>query len=166
MPPKTTNKLGTVMTSQCCPVTLPPEVHALVEEIGAAQDLADVTAKRIKVLQAELKIHTTKMRKLAELIAQHALSCGISDDEELSAVSKNFMVKAGKAVVVRHVSDPGLIMEMMGQALFLEKCTIGLGIVDQYLSPEQRQQVLTIERGPRSVAILPRWPPGARLTHT
>jgi hypothetical protein len=53
---------NTLKNSLPPPNPLPPEIAQLVDEVGALQDEATATAKRIKGLQAQLKPYADKMR--------------------------------------------------------------------------------------------------------
>jgi hypothetical protein len=46
-------------------------------------------------------------------------------------------------------------MKAICKKLFFEKCTIGLGIIDQYLTPETKAPLLVVERTLRGVNVVP-----------
>jgi hypothetical protein len=57
---------------------------------------------------------------------------------------------------MRTVVDVELAMKKRAKKLFFQKCTIGLGVIDQYLAPEEKQDVLKVERSLRAVKVLRR----------
>ena len=54
------------------------------------------------------------------------------------------------------MADVELAMKKMGRKLFFQKCAIGLGVIDQYLTPEEKHQVLKVERCSRGIKVLRR----------
>ena len=136
--------------------TMPPDIVELINQVGATRNKAEATAKRIKALQAQLKPYADKMKLLTELVTKYAQENGLDPDKEFSTATDNFVLHVGKAGTQRMVVDNGLMMKKMGKALFLQKCTIGLGLIDQYLTPEEKQGVLNVERCSRGIKILHR----------
>lgn len=134
----------------------PPDVVELIDQVGALQTDAEATAKKIKALQAHLKPYADKVKHLTELVSQYAKERGIDPDKEFTAVTDNFVLQVGKAGALRTVVDVELAMKMMGWKLFFQKCTIGLGVIDQYLTPEDKQGVLKVERCLRGIKVFRR----------
>jgi hypothetical protein len=62
----------------------------------------------------------------------------------------------GKAGTLRTVVDAERAMKRMGKKLFFEKCTIGLGVLDAYLTPAEKEGTLNVERCERSIRVLRR----------
>jgi hypothetical protein len=60
----------------------------------------------------------------------------------------------GKAGTLRTVIDAERAMMKMGKKRFFEKCTIGLGVLDAFLTPAEREGILKIERCERCVIPL------------
>jgi hypothetical protein len=135
---------------------LPLEIAALVEEVGALQDAATAMAKQIKVLQAQLKPYAEKMKALTELVTEYAEEQGMDPDKVFTEVTDNFLIQVGKAGALRTVANIEVVLKVLGKKLFFEKCAIGLGFIDHYLTPEQKQQVLKVERGARVVTVVRR----------
>jgi hypothetical protein len=147
---------NTLKNSLPPPNPLPPEIAQLVDEVGALQDEATATAKRIKGLQAQLKPYADKMKVLAELATKYAVEEAIDPDQVFTEVTDNFLMQVGKAGTLRTVANIELVLKVLGKKLFFEKCTIGLGVLDNYLTPEQKQQVLKVERCTRGVTVMQR----------
>jgi hypothetical protein len=135
---------------------LPLQISGLIEEVGALQEEAKATAERIKVLQAQLKPYAEKVKQLVELVSKYADGRGINPDKVFTATTTNFLMQVGKAGTLRTVTDNELASHMLGRQLFFEKCTIGLGIIDSYLTPEQKLQVLKVERCVRGITLMRR----------
>ena len=134
----------------------PLDIAALMEEVGAQQDAMEAKAKQVKQLQLELKAHAEKAKQLADLVTQHAASQEIAPDHEFVENSEGFMLQVGRAGTVRSVADMELAMKRLGKKVFFEKATIGLGVLDAYLTPEEKQGVVKVERTVRSIKLVRR----------
>ncbi len=134
----------------------PPEHLDLIEQVGILQDEAMDRTKRIKILQLDLQPYTEKVKQLAKLVSKHAQQSGIDPDKLFNLSTDDFVLQVGKAGTVRTVVDVEQAMKKMGKKIFFQKCTIGLGVIDQYLTPEEREDVLKVERCLRGVKVLRR----------
>lgn len=135
---------------------LPAEIVDLIEAVGAMQNEAEATAKRIKTLQASLKPYTERLKRLADLMTDYAAERGINPDKEFTEHANGVLVLVGKATSSRTVVDVQRVMKIMGKKLFFEKCSISLGVVDQYLTPEEKMKVIRTDRCARSIKIVTR----------
>jgi hypothetical protein len=134
----------------------PPDVMELIDQVGALQTDAEATAKKIKALQTHLKPYADKVKCLTELVSKYAMDNGIDPDKEFTTATNDFVLRVGKAGTQRTVADVELAMKKIGRKLFFQKCVIGLGVIDQYLTPEQKQRVLKVERCSRGIKVLRR----------
>ena len=132
---------------------LPIDIAELVVEIGQNLGNAEALEKQVKSLTASLKAHKDKVKLLVEKVTKHAIDAEIPDDGEKSEDVGEFVLAIGKAGVTRSVKSTELAMKLLGKKVFLEKCTIGLGVIDQYLTPEEKQDLIITTRGERSVKI-------------
>ena len=128
----------------------------LIDEVATMQDIVRGKIKLLKQLQTELKPFNEKARQLAEMITALAEEQGLHPDQELTLDSALARVEVGRRGSERRVADLELAMKRMGKKTFLEKATIGLGICDQYLTPEQKVGVIETTRVTRSLKIAPR----------
>lgn len=135
---------------------IPFEIIQMIDEVGALQDEAEAMAKRIKILQARLRPYSEKLKQLADAVSKYATELGLGPDQEFTQTTDDFVLIAGKASTVRTVIDTQRAMKIIGRKLFFEKCTIGLGIIDQYLTPEKKQKVVRIERCTRGIKVFRR----------
>jgi hypothetical protein len=136
--------------------SIPPEIVQLIEEVGLLQDDAEATTKRIKELQAHVKPYAEKVKQLAALVSKYAAESGFDPDVEFAETTDDFILQVGKAGTLRTVVDAERAMKRMGKKLFFEKCTIGLGILDAYLAPAEKEGILKVERCERSIRVLRR----------
>lgn len=139
--------------------TTPHDLANLMDEVGAAQAAVDAKAAQIKQLQLECKAHAEKAKQLADLVSQYAADKGISPDHEFLEHSAGFVLQVGRSGNVRSVADLELAMKRLGKKVFFEKATIGLGVLDNYLTPEEKVGVIKTERTVRSIKLTRR--PGA-----
>ncbi|WP_428394416.1 hypothetical protein [Lichenicoccus sp.] len=151
-----TKKPTTPTTKLASKTSMPADVIALIDEIGDLQDDAETAMKQIRALQVKLKPYGAKMKCLAERMTSYATSQGLGPDDELTEATENFVLEVGKAGTLRRVVDIRLAMKRMGRKMFFQKVTIGLGVIDQYLTPEQQVGVIETERVLRSAKLLRR----------
>jgi histidinol phosphatase-like PHP family hydrolase len=151
-------KKKVVATKPVFETSTPRDIVELLDEVGAMQEKALFAAAQIKLLQAELKPYAEKAKQLADMVSKHAIAAEINDDNEFLENSEGFVLKVGKAGTLRTVANVELAMKRMGKKAFFEKVTLGLGIIDQYLTPEEKKDVVKTERIVRSITVLRRDP--------
>jgi hypothetical protein len=137
-------------------MSIPPDIVELIQEVGLLQDDAETTIKRIKALQAHVKPYAEKVKQLAALMSKYAAESGFSPDLEFTETTDDFILQVGKAGTLRTVIDAERAMKRMCKKLFFEKCTIGLGVLDAFLTPAEKEGILKIERCERSIRVLRR----------
>ena len=135
------------------PSALAKEIATLIDEIGAMLPSVEATQKQIKTLQNQLQPYADRMKALVTLIS------GLEDhaaDETFKLEGAAFIADVGKRCVVRTVINPALAVKLMNK---VEKgvgwgvVTVPLGKLDLHLSPAEKNRVLTVARGDRSVTI-------------
>lgn len=79
-------------------------------------------------------------------------------DQEVTLMgTKGNGLHFGERAIKRTISDLELVKKFMGQKTFMDVATVGLKAVDDYLTPEQREQVLTVEQtGGRKMRVIER----------
>ena len=152
----TKKKAAETATIPFCNPSAPPAIVALIDRVGALRDDAEANAERIKALQADLKPYADMVKHLSELVSEYAVENEIDPDKEFSVTTGDFVVRVGKAGTLRTVVDVEQAMKKMGRKLFFRRCTIGLGVIDEYLTPDDKQRVLKVERCLRGIKVLHR----------
>jgi hypothetical protein len=125
----------------------------LIDEIGAMLPVVEAKQRMIKALQAEQQPYTDRMKALTVLLS--AIE-GPGPDETFRYQGSQFIALAGKRCIVRRVSNPALAIELLNEAqegIAWQVISVPLGKLDAYLTPEQRAQVITVDRGDRPVTI-------------
>jgi hypothetical protein len=95
---------------------------------------------------SSISVYPIHKRTTNKVVTKYAEEQGIDPDDVFTEVTDNFLIQVGKAGTLRTVPDTELVSKVLGKKLFFEKCTIGLGVLDSYLTTEQKQLVLTVER--------------------
>ena len=151
----TLTKKKTVVTAKpAFETSTPQEIVELIEDIGGLQDEAVEISSQIKALQARLKPYADKTKALQEMITNFALAKEIGPDAEFSEYAEDYTLQVGKQGSERKVVDVELAMKRMGKKVFFEKVTLGLGICDQYLTPEEKVGVVDTKRTLRSIKVV------------
>ena len=129
------------------------EIAALIDEIGAMLPEVEAKQKTIKAYQKELQPYTEKMKALMALVSAIA-SYGPDETFELHGAA--FTAAIGKRYVVRTVTNPQLAIKLLNKAkkgIGWQVVTVPLGKLDAYLTPEDKAQVIKVDRGERSITI-------------
>lgn len=130
------------------------EIAALIDEIGAMLPEIEARQKVIKALQKELQPYAEKMKTLEAMVS--AIE-GYGADETFEQTGAVFAAMVGKRHVVRTVFDPQLAIKMLNKVekgIAWKVISVPLGKLDAYLTPMQKEQVITVSRGERSVVIV------------
>ena len=130
----------------------PAELGQLIDKVGREGPAVTKLLEKLKKIQDELKPYKKDIDLLQGEIDKIE---GFSADEVLEVISVDFLVEAGVKATVRTVADKEKILEYLGSENFLKLCDIKLKVVDDYLTPEQKEEVLTIDRTKRTIKILP-----------
>ena len=143
----------TVMSTASASAAMAVLIASLADEVGQQQDFAESITKKIRALQSQLKPYHDKVRQLTELVTAYAKVQGVDPDQEFNESTENFLLEVGKASTVRTVLSVELAMMKLGNKVFFEKASIGLGVLDRHLTPEEKVGIIAIERGVRGVKI-------------
>jgi hypothetical protein len=129
------------------------EVAALIDKIGLMQPDVDKIAARIKVETAKLAPYKLALKQLTELVT--AIE-GHEPEDTFTQEGEVFEAKVGKQTKVRLVMDVKQAIALLNKAkkdIGYELVTVPLGKIDQYLTPEEAEQVIKTSWGDRSVKI-------------
>lgn len=77
----------------------------------------------------------------------------VDDDEEFEFTSNDGIMEFGKKANNRKIVDMDEVRKLMGPEQFMECASVKLKDIDDYLTPKQREKVLEVVRGDRSVKI-------------
>ena len=130
--------------------TTTDEIATLIDDIGSMLPAVRARQKRIKALQDALQPYSDKMKVLTALL--NAID-GPSPDHTFRYQGTQVIAMVGKRGVVRRVTNPGLAIKLLNRAekgIAWQVISVPL---DAYLTPEQRAQVITVDRGDRPVTI-------------
>lgn len=110
-------------------------------------------------IQARVALDLERLKPYKE--AQKALDDAVQlmdedDDAKWSELGTTHKIEIGKKGNSRSIKDMELVKKLMGNMLFMKVATVTLKAVDDYLNPEQKEQVLTTARTTRSVKIIKR----------
>lgn len=136
---------------------LPPLPDLLLSQFAADIDLVGKLMEDAEPVAAEIKKLQAKLKPLAE--AQKALQLKLDAlplDDDIEGHLENgigFMAEVGKKGTGRSVKDLKLVKKHLGEELFMKLAGVTLKSLDQYLTPPQLAEVLTVERTSRSVKI-------------
>ena len=129
------------------------EIAALIDDIGSMLSTVEAKQKMIKALQAELQPYTEKMKALTALVSaigEHGADDTFQDE------GTQFRALVGKRCIARRVTDPALAIKLLNKAekgVAWKIVSVPLGKLDAYLTPEEKAQVITLDRGERSVVV-------------
>ena len=125
----------------------------LIDEIGALQADALKIDEQIKALQKKQKPFKDKLKSLCELlheIDEH------DADEKFTELGQAYRAEFGKKGTSRSITKIEKVRELMGDETFFKVCSVTLKAIDDYLTPEEKAQVLETERTLRGVEIAKR----------
>ena len=129
-------------------------VDPTADELGRARTLVDEIGD-LKKKVAKLKenpIHGQLAEKTSEL--KDILENGLGGDEARNEQGERFKAKLGAKSNVRVIKDLAKIREMLGDELFMELASVGIGDLDKYLTPDQLEETVESSRsGSRSLTI-------------
>ena len=132
------------------PAELVSDFAGLIDELGAMQAEQTRIEQQIKELQKRQKPYKEKLKSLAELlheIDEHG------DDETFVELGVSYQAELGKKGTARSIRDIEKVRELMGDATFFKVCSVTLKAIDDYLTPEEKAEVLEIERTQRGITI-------------
>ena len=129
------------------------EISALIDDIGTMLPAVEAKQKMIKALQGELQPYVDQMRALTALL--NAIE-GPEADDTFQYQGTQFIAMVGKRGVVRRVTNPALAIKLLNKVekgIAWQVISVPLGKLNAYLTPEQRAQVIAVDRGDRPVTI-------------
>lgn len=129
------------------------EFAALIDELGAMQPEFERIKKRAKELDEKLKPFKEKLSRLQELIAEYDERAA---DETFEELGETYKAEVGKKGCQRRVADIRKAKELLGDEVFFKLCSITLQALDDYLNPDERGQVIAVDRGLRGIKITKR----------
>jgi len=120
----------------------------LIDEVGEMTADAEKIKAKIKELTASLAPYTERLKELQTYISGEG-----NQEEPLTLYGEKFMVVGGACAVEREIADIDKIVEMVGPETFLKIAKVPLKAVDDYLTPEQKEQVLSSSFGVRKIKV-------------
>lgn len=139
--------------SQSAEAELVSDFAGLIDEIGAMQAEQTRIEQQIKELQKKQKPYKEKLKSLAELlheVDEHG------DDETFVELGVSYQAELGKKGTARSIKDIEQVRQLMGDTTFFKVCSVTLKAIDDYLTPEEKAEVLGIERTQRGVSVTKR----------
>ncbi|QIG66690.1 hypothetical protein EVB27_020 [Rhizobium phage RHph_TM16] len=148
-----------ILKSPAKTVTVDPatlDKTALHKAIDKYHD-ALVANEALKAQIAELEVKKVDLslleKDLMELVPQHYPTEWAAHDKEFFVESKKNKLKLGKMGIKRTIIDMAAIFKKMGKDAFLAACSFPLKAVDDYLTPAEKEGVLSIEDTKRNVTL-------------
>jgi hypothetical protein len=99
---------------------------------------------------------TLKPLKDAKTDLQAKINALGGDDDLIEEVGEYFILTAGKRATSRSISNLPEAKKMLGNELFMKLATITLKNLDDYLTPPQKELVLSTARTGRTMKIVRR----------
>ena len=127
--------------------TVGDNVKAALKSLGDSLLGLDVERDALNVQVEALGLRrTTVLEEMVELVSD------LHEDADLKIDCEDCILTIGKRAVTR-AADMAAIRKIIGQKVFLKLATITLGQTDDYLTPVQREKVITTTRGVRSMKV-------------
>ena len=124
------------------------ELEKQIDELGEIQRRLDLV-KPLEIRARELRLRIVDSVK------------HLNADDQVELVGKFYVAQVGKASLKHTVKNMSRLLKRLGQKVFLEHCTIPLGVVEQLVSDPS--EFLSEERsGPRPVRTVPRVAAGGK----
>lgn len=134
-------------------------------DVELVSDFADLI-DRVGELRLAAAPIIAEMSKLAEKIkplaeAEKQLQAKLDEleldpDATGQELGAKFVVEFGKKGSKREIIDMGLVKKLLGTELFMQLATVKLKDIDDYMTPPQKEKVLTTERTKRSFNVVER----------
>jgi hypothetical protein len=126
------------------------DVAALIDELGSMQADFDARKKQIRELEAKQQPYKDKLLELQTLIHEHDEH---DPDDTFRELGEHYQADCGKQATSRSIADIKGVQKLMGDKVFYQVCSVTLQNIDDYLTPDQKAQVLDAERGYRTIKI-------------
>jgi len=124
-----------------------PTMQTLVDSYGDISTIIKAHEKDKDYVTAKAALKTVKEDILKTLTVQ--------DSEQAVLSGEEHSLKIGAKTKVRKVSDIYKIKAMLGEQAFMSLVSLKLGDLDDYLTPEQRAEVLTESfSGARKITVV------------
>jgi len=117
-----------------------------------AAEAAPILAE-IKQLTAKLKPYKDAEKRLAEALSELLLDDDVEGYTQRGAL---YQVEIGPKGSKREVTDIQGVRKLLGDDVFFKLCKINLKDVDDYLCPEERDEVIKVIRTTHSFQVTPR----------
>ena len=138
------------------------DIKPLVSDFAAEIDLVGRLTEEAAPILAQIKALQGQLKPLNE--AKAALQAHVDaiegdDDDKLVEIGQVYRLEIGKKGSAREIKDLPGVKKMMGTELFMKVAKVTLKDLDQYLTGQQRDLVITTSRTQRGFEIARR--PGA-----
>jgi len=126
------------------------ELSLLIDQIGELEAEAVLINARIKKEQAKLETYKKTLAKLQAFVD------ALEDEKvpEQGLCGTRYRVLVGDYGKKREIADISKLKSMLGDELFMQLATVPLGKVDDYLTPVQKQEILTERKTSRKLKIV------------
>jgi hypothetical protein len=141
-----------------------PALSTFAETLDKMADLQDEIAALDVKIAAKAKAETimrqaaaAKLAAFATQVSEALLEVHADDDPdaEFEELGSRFKAKVSKQGTERKVTDVEKVSKLMGKKVFWSLAKVNLGDIDKYLTPEEKLDVITTSRKPRSVSFGP-----------
>jgi hypothetical protein len=136
--------------------TTPVDIAEQIDKVAVLHDQAQKDLARIKELEARVKPYKDELKKLSSLITAHADAEKIDRSVEVTHFGETAGAKAGKKVMTRSVKSQEQAMKLLTKQVYFAKASVPLTVIDQYLTPDQKAELIDINYGDRTVTIIPK----------
>lgn len=124
----------------------------LIDEVGALQDEATPILQQIKELTAQLVPFKERLAVLQDYVDE----LPVDPDLKFHELGDEYLVEAGVKKVCREVKDLEAVRQAMGDEVFMQVAKVTLKDIDAYLTPVEKEPLLEVTRGSRSVKVVKR----------
>lgn len=126
----------------------------LVDSAGDAEYEIEKIKAKIKRLQEQQREHRVAVDRLQDAV--NAVFSDRDPDEVVRVEGRRYRLEVRPMGRSRRVRDPREVHAILGDDTFYDVISVPLKAVDDYLTPEERSNVLEELRGPRGIKITKR----------
>lgn len=117
--------------------------------LSEASEVAKAEA-RVKDYKAKVKALGAEFAELSDLDDEET-----SPDKEIVLEAPGGRLVLSKRSKTRTVVDIDKVRELMGEEAFNKSVTVGLKAIDDYLTPEEKEDVLEVGYSARTASVVP-----------
>lgn len=117
-------------------------VADLVDHVGRAAD-AVLAMEKCPEVRAYLALKTRVSKGTSAVV--EAVQGDLADDEKTEVEGEEYVARVGARTRVRTITDMEGAAKRMGMATFMRVASLPLKALDDYLTPEEREEVVTEE---------------------